>query len=81
MESVSSKWRVEMDESIIQEVMTKKKVVVSLESIDFSKLISLANLLVLANNQGTKILVSAPKKVALSLSFIGFDAFVEVVAQ
>jgi len=58
-----------------------KKMVVEIDSIDLDVIVRLMETFIEARNNGIKLLISAPKKIALSLAFIGMDSFIEVITK
>jgi hypothetical protein len=58
-----------------------KKKVIEINSIDLGKVVELVKTFIEARENGIKLLISAPKKIALSLAFIGVDSFIDVITK
>lgn len=58
-----------------------KKLVVEIDTVDLNVIVNLMETFIKARDEGIKLLVSAPKKIALSLAFIGLDSFIEVITK
>jgi len=58
-----------------------KKMIVEIDSVDLNVIVKLIETFIEARDNGIKLLIYAPKKIALSLAFIGLDSFIEVIAK
>jgi hypothetical protein len=59
----------------------KKKTIVNVDDLDIQKLAKITKMSIEESDKGRRLLVLAPKTIALSLAFIGFDSFIEVIVR
>jgi hypothetical protein len=62
-------------------MLFKKKFFVQVDSMDLGQLADIAKMSIEAKNRNARILILTSKTIALSLAFIGFDSFIEVITK